>query len=113
MANTNLFTEPVYFISSPEDETVLIGMEVTLRGDYLEWFDTTRERIMRVSDIKESSIGYVVKVPIDNEVRTYTFTPLTLELYNLHVRDKLLAGKDFTDIESLHTAIEATKTEAW
>jgi hypothetical protein len=104
----------VYHVSSAGDDTVSVAMDVTIDGDVIRWFDTIKERIMTTKEIKPDAAGALVFVRAEEEGGgTYEFFPMTLELYNGKVREKLLAPKDFGNLEDLLAAFEETKKNAW
>lgn len=72
--------DTVYFVESPEDDTVLLAMDAKL-GEYVEWFDSVRDRCFDVQDVEEDDDLLTVKT----ERATYGFRTLTVELYNERV----------------------------
>jgi hypothetical protein len=110
----NKLPVPVYSVSSPEDDTVLLAMDVKIKHGFISWFDSTKERVMGIENIEEKPNGELIfHSKADEGNREYTFTPLTLDIYKKHVQKKLLAGKDFDNEEDMLKAIESTKKNAW
>ncbi len=108
--------KPVYYIESPDDDTVLVGINVTIDHDrmgeqkisIIRWYDTSHERIMVASETSQEDDRFAFK-RIDQEGGgSYYFTPMDLEIYNSKVKRHLPAGPDFTDNEDLIRAFLAT-----
>lgn len=96
--------EPVYYIESQNDETVLLGINIRLvkknERTYISWFDTVHERMMEISKIGRKEDGYVFKC-VDSPQATYFILPITLDLYEEKIRKKLVNGKHFDNLEDL------------
>lgn len=108
--------KPVYYIESPNDDTVLVGINVTIDHDRIgeqeiskiSWYDTSHERIMTASETRRKYDYFAFK-RIDQEGGGfYYFTPMNLEIYNNKVKQHLAAGSDFTNNEDLIRAFLAT-----
>lgn len=112
--NRERFPAPVYYVESEADETVLVGMDVQLKGDFLTWFDTVKDRTMLVDRIlEESSKEFVFKRNDQEGGGIYTFQPMTLEVYNSSVRERLINGETFSDTEAMIKAFLETQNDAW
>ena len=81
--------EPVYYVESPDDQTALVAMDVivehkkTAQQDKttITWYDTTRERVMEVSEMtwKDGCLSFKRgDCPGD---WVYHFIPMNLEVY--------------------------------
>ena len=86
--------EPVYYVESPEDDSVLVGIDVavTRRGDgkvVATWHDTTHERGMIMTQMKKVGQYFGFKRIETEGGQHYYFTPMNLEVYNAKVKDKL------------------------
>ena len=103
----------VHHVFSLEDDTVLVALDVKLRDNEIEWFDTTKERRMAVKKIIEDSPDRFAFERADGKGGAYLFRPLTLDLYRKHVQKSLLAQKDFATEEEMLAALEQTKKTAW
>ena len=113
--------KPVYYIESPNDDTVLVGINVTIDHDRMgeqeiskiSWYDTSHERIMIASETRRKDDYFAFK-RIDQEGGGfYYFKPMELDIYNSKVKQRLAAGSDFTNNEDLIKAFLATtKDEA-
>jgi len=105
----------VYYVFSPEDDTVLIAMGVKINGDTIRWFDTVKERIMLVGQIEEKDLNGQVVFRRSNQESggTYTFIPLDLKVYEEKVKHQLIAGVTFEDEEQMLTSLEKTRESAW
>lgn len=107
-----------YYISSPDDTTVLLGLDVIIRDKMIRWYDTVKERMFEIGDIQEDAPEQLVftrkdSVTENEPARVYTLQPLTLDLYNAHVKSKLRAGEDFDSVEKLYDALDQTYQNAW
>ncbi len=111
--------KPVYYIESPNDDTVLVGMDVTIDYDKfnnqdvskITWYDTIYERIMLASETRQKGDYFAFKRIDEEGGGYYYFTPMNLDIYNDKVKKHLLAGSDFTNNEDLIKAFLATKED--
>lgn len=106
-------TEPVYYIFSPQDTTVLVGIDVTVQEEQncyvVSWRDPSHERRMTASKITLNSDYFAFK-RIDSEGgQIYFFIPMDLDLYYKRVKGCLIAGRDFDNTEEM---IQAFRDEA-
>lgn len=107
-------SEPVYYVESAEDDTVLVGIDVRIRSGIVEWFDTIKDRSMLVNTILDRSNQHFVFKRSNNEGGgIYTFTPMTLERYEGSVKQKLIDGQTFSDYDDMIKAFLETKNDAW
>lgn len=117
MAQTNspiIFNRPVYFVSSPEDSSVLIALDVKINDDSVSWFDTVKDRIMYIGKILDNNPEHFVFQRNDKgETGIYTFVPMTLEIYNQRVKNRILIQQDFSREEEMLKAFQETKNNAW
>ena len=97
-------SKPVYYVESPDDDTVLVGMDVTIvryRKEeelfyIVNWWDSTpHERRIGASQIKIEGEFFAFKRIDEEGGQTYYFRPMTLEIYNAKVKDRLIGKKDF------------------
>lgn len=108
------FLKKVYYVESKEDSTVQIAMDLKVIEDRITWFDTIKERGMHIKKITDNNPEHFVFVRESNgDEQTYTFVPMTLEIYNTKVKDSLIHGRDFDKLEDLEKAFEETKNDAW
>ena len=107
---------PVYYIESLNDDTVLVGINVTIDHDRMgeeniskiSWYDTSHERIMIASETRQEDDYFAFK-RIDQEGGGYYyFTPTNLKVYNDKVKQHLVAGADFTNDDDLIKAFLST-----
>jgi len=104
----------VFFVSSSSDSTVLIALDVVVQGAYIRWFDTVKERVMKVKEILDKNPAHFVFEREEGEGGgMYTFIPMTSEIYNEKVKRHLLAPQDFADEEAMLKAFEETRQNAW
>jgi hypothetical protein len=89
--------DQTYFVESPNDDTVLLAIDVRLDEGQVEWFDTVRDRAFPVRACRETRDGVFV-VTDHTEFR---FRPLTLELYNERVIAQVTGHRSFGSTEEL------------
>lgn len=101
---------PVYYVESPTDKTVLVGIDVEVveRGGekYVTWHDTAHERMMKAVEIQQKDDYFAFRRDNGNE---YYFEPMTCNIYNEKVKDKLNGGdfeNDAALIEAFRRSIE-------
>lgn len=106
--------EKIYYVECAEDSTVLVAIDVELEGEQIRWFDTVKERAMRVREVLDSNPRHFVFVRNDGKQSgTYTLTPMDIETYNTKVRARLINGKEFSLKEEMLAAFEETKKDVW
>lgn len=88
----------VFYVSSENDDSVLVAVSprITLNR-YISWFDLSRNRKMKIKDIvqKDESKLCFQRQMNDGSIITYLMIPITLDLYNLHIKNRLIVPKDF------------------
>lgn len=96
---------PVYYISSPDDKSVMVGIDVRLliyepgRAKIL-WDDPfypNNPRVRWFTAARKNDEAFEFREAESNN--TYCFEPMTLDIYNETVRYKLMNGRDFDSIE--------------
>lgn len=108
------FSERVYHINSDKDKSVLIGMGIEIENEWIRWFDSVKQRRMKIGEIlDENPKHFVFQRAEDDGGGTYTFVPLSLEIYNEKVKKRILISQDFTDQEAMLAAFEKTRENAW
>ena len=106
--------EPVYYIESPDDESVLVGIDVSIYRNksttdaIISWYDTAHERTMTAAEIQTNDKCFAFRRKEEEGGGTYYFEPMNLDLYNEHVKGKLIDGKDFKDHNDLIDAFLST-----
>jgi hypothetical protein len=104
----------VYYVSSPDDNTVLLALDVNILSDAIHWFDTVKERVVHMAQVQaEYPAEFTFKTPDQEGGRTYTFTPLTLEVYNNKVKSEVLVPQEFSSEEEMLSAFEKTHENVW
>jgi hypothetical protein len=88
----------IYFVESPQDPTALLARGAAIRDGWLFWDDTNRDRARQVVEAKVEDGA--VHVLTERETR-YVFRPLTLELYDAHVRPNVELSPSFPSTEAL------------
>jgi hypothetical protein len=105
----------VYYVKSPEDDTVLVGMDVEISrrgGDTtVSWFDTVKERRMGAELVSEDMDNFTFKRLEQEGGGTYSFVPMSLDVYDNSVKSYLQNGKDFDNQEDLTAAFLETKKD--
>ena len=104
---------PVYYVESSDDNSVLIGMDVTVEKNpdgtaLVTWHDTTRERAMMADEVKNEDDFFAFKRTDEEGGQFYKFSPMTLELYNEKVKAELIAGQDFDNPDEMTAAFLKT-----
>jgi len=89
----------VYYVTSPIDPTALVARRVGIDEGWLHWDDTNKDR-QRRAEASEARPGGVVWVKTEKDVE-YMFTPITLQLYEEHVRTKVELSPYFETTEAL------------
>lgn len=112
----NKLESRVYFVSSEKDKTVLLAMDVKIDENEktIGWFDTVKERLMYYEFIVDPNDNHFVFQRSEKEGGdTYIFIPLSLEIYNKKVKNRILIPKDFESEEDMLKIFEETKNNAW
>jgi len=105
--------DTVYFVSSDKDATVLLAMDIKINDGYISWFDTVKERMMKIKSTKDIDGDSFVFKRDDGNSSEYHFTPITLEIYNNKVGDRLISPRKYDNEEDLVEDLKATKGLAW
>ena len=116
MSNFSKLSERVYYVVCPKDDTVLVALDVLIDSEprMIEWFDTVKERKMRVGKIIDNNQKhFVFERAEDDGGGEYTFVPMDLKIYDKSVRGHLLFKREFTDEEEMLKAFEGTYENAW
>jgi len=115
ITSKRIFEHRVCYVSSPDDTTVLVAFDVEIKNDgSIGWFDTVKERRMRIGEILDDTPERFVFKRNDGQQKVlYTFIPMTLDMYNEKVKHKILMPKTFTDEKEMLAAFEKTKENAW
>ena len=104
--------DKIYYVSSPDDGTVLIAMNIEAGEREIRWFDTVKERIMEVDSILDKdSEHFVFKRQELGGV--YTFVPMSLEVFREKVKNKILIPRDFDTEEEMVAAFKETIKNDW
>jgi hypothetical protein len=115
MTNKQIFNRRVCFVSSPDDRTVLVAFDIQITADNLiQWFDTVKERRMRIGEIiSDTPEHFAFKRNDGKSQGVYDFVPMTLDIYNEKVKNKILIPKTFADEKEMRREFEKTKDNAW
>lgn len=108
--------EPVYYIESPDDDTVLVGINVTIDREKMNerdiskisWYDTTRERVMTAKETERKDSYFAFRRIEQEGGGSYYFAPMNLDIYNAKVKQRLAAGGGFANNEDLIKAFLST-----
>ncbi len=111
--------QPVYYIESSDDDTVLVGIDVEIKqmGDaapVVTWYDTSHERSMSALEMVKKDDYFAFrsadKKMANGEPAEYYFAPMDLNTYREKVKDKLIEGRDFeSEEEMINAFLEAAK----
>ncbi len=98
--------EPVYYIESSDDNTVLVGINPAIEKHddgtaTITWHDTTRERAMTADEIRQEEDYFAFKRIDDEGGQFYKFTPMDLDIYNDVVKRELHSTREFSSKEEL------------
>ena len=91
---------PVYYIESSNDDTVLVGLDVSVEHNddntsTITWYDTSHERKMIADEVRQGEDYFAFK-RIDAEGGAmYRMTRMDLNTYREKVKNHLIAGEDF------------------
>ena len=115
-SNKEKLPKPVYYIESPDDNTVLVGIDTIIEHDkigdqevsMISWYDTRHERIMTASETMQKGDFFAFKRIGQEGGGTYYFAPMNLEIYKGKVKDRLTNGGDFTNDDDLIKAFLET-----
>ena len=96
-SSTEKLPKPVYYVESPDDGTVLIGIDVTVehykRGmestTIVNWYDTSHERRMLADKIERKDDYLAFKRAEREGGGFYYFSPMNLDIYNSKVKNRL------------------------
>lgn len=108
--------KPVYFIESPYDDTVLVGIDATITDiilnenliSILNWYDTIRQRNFLISQIIHENDRFIFKRSDQEGGDVYCFTPMNLKIYHEKIKQHLSEQTDFADEADLITAFLST-----
>lgn len=105
---------PVYHVTSDRDSTVLVAMNVQIvNNKSFSWFDTVKERRMEGDIIEKTPERFSFRRSPQGGGQTYSFVPMTLEIYNSQVKNNLLGSKDFDDEQMMIDAFRQSLKNAW
>jgi len=108
------FPEKIYHIESEQDNTVLWGMKVSINGDFIKWFDGTKERIMKIKNKTQNDDGSFSFERADGDIgAVYNLSKMTLSVYNEKVKNELSTPDEFSDEEEMIKSFELTLNSAW
>ena len=82
-------------------------MDVRVNGDWISWFDTVKERLMRGEILENTPERFSFKRTEGDSNQTYSFVPMTLDIYHSAVKSRLSSGQDFSDDQSMIDAFLA------
>lgn len=103
----------LYHVESETDPTVLVAIDATVQDNIISWFDTTKERQMRIEEVTDSSPEhFAFRRPEEDGGHAYVLIPLTLAIYRSVVRGRLRNAPDFDDESSMAQAFQALKDQA-
>lgn len=106
---------PVYFVESPQDDSVLVALDVQRLGDTISWQDTTKERRFNIGEvISQDPNDYRFKTSAEfGDAADYRLTEMTLDTYRLAVKPRLINGRNFNTKEEMIAAFKEAQDNAW
>ena len=101
--------EPVYYVESPDDDTVLVGIDVKIYREEknnqlfttVSWHDTNKYRYMMASDTMLHGDCFAFKRQEKEGGGTYYFMPMTIDIYNDKVKKLIIGNPNYTNKEEL------------
>lgn len=103
----------VMYVSSAQDDSVMVAFNIHEDGNVLSWFDTIKERIMEIEKVLEDTEDKFAFLRASDRKEIYEFVPMTLEIYRAKVKDKLISGRDFDTEKVMHEALINTIDQSW
>ncbi len=113
--STHQFKNQLYYVTSSTDETVLLAIDPIMDNDTITWFDTNKERIkpiLKIIDDSEEKFCFVTHDGLETSDQ-YVFTPLTVDLYEQHVKQHLKDPHPYQNERHLFDLLLAAKRSAW
>jgi len=115
---------PAYYVSSlslnpnsadQKDPMVLVALDVYVSNEVdgssnIVWFDTIRQCGFKATDLTIDSEGVIRFSALQNGFN-YSLTPMTVELYNQHVRPFMADSREYSSEQDLLNDLLATKTK--
>lgn len=105
----------LYFVTSDKDDTVLLAMDIKIneKDNSVVWFDSVKDRVMTIKNIMDYDPLHFVFERDGDMGGTYTFIPLTLDIYNENVKNKILSRKEFESEQEMTRAFLKTINNSW
>lgn len=91
----------VFYVICKTDPFVLLAISPYIQNEnnILYWWDTIKVRCLEIKTIQ--MIGNEKVELVDHEDTPYTMLPLTLAIYNKHVKNNLIGKETFTSEDEL------------
>ena len=111
------FTYPAYYVESSSkdnrtDDTVLVAIDVKIRENYIEWFDTEKHRQFLATNTDLGDDGSI-SFTNPKSGMSYQLTPLTLDTYNANVKNHMYGSSlNFNTEEELWEALLSSVEDA-
>lgn len=96
----------LFLVESDSDDTVLVALNTSFHenNQTITWWDSTKERSKSAKNL--ALAGDKLNFT-DESGNNYTLTPMTMEIYEDKVKDKIKTGdKDVTNMEELIEGFE-------
>lgn len=108
--HTEQFLGPLFYVESNQDKTVLLALDVNVIDNTMRWFDSNKERVFIIHAFNKQENGNIIleKESSQPEKTIYTLVPMTLEIYNQQVKNKLDKKKEFTDLQELYKELKTS-----
>jgi hypothetical protein len=104
----------VYYVTCLTDNTVLVAIDLRTDKEYVRWFDSTKERMMKIGKILEQTKDkFVFERDTNDKGGIYTFQPLTLDAYHQQVMSQLHGGHQVKSIDEVYDGIAQARDSNW
>lgn len=96
----------LFFVESDSDDTVLVALNTYFNenSETITWWDSTKERAKAAKNLTlaDDKLSFT-----DESGNNYTLTPMTMEIYEDKVKNKIKTGdKDVKNMEELIAGFE-------
>ena len=113
--------KPVYYIESPDDSDVLVGIDVTINSTNIgakrlieiSWFDTAKQRSMTATETNSNGDYFAFKRIEEEGGGTYYFAPMDMITYHGKVREHLSNAPIYNKYEDMIKGLLDSKNNAY
>jgi hypothetical protein len=90
---------------SPQDRTVVAGLDAKIKDGVFSWYEGQHDRARKVAKVISGAPPRDFEFE-DDEGRRYQVLPMTLARYREHVRDKTVGKYEFKTLSALIAAMK-------